>query len=116
MADKVARALASGLPSMTRKMRVLLPKDAPWRDDLKDEAGLFPFGTHDDQVDALVFAAWFVNEMPDWRAPKVLPEKSETDEIDEYVDKEHRRRNGRGGGRYGGRYGRRDSWSRVGRR
>lgn len=102
MADKVARVLTSGLPAMTRRRDVLLPKDAQWRDDLVAEAGLFPYGTHDDQVDALAFAAWFVKEMPDWRPPKEKKVPTLQEEIDEHVEKQAKqRRRGR----------RRDHWS-----
>lgn len=106
MADKVARALTSGLPAMVRRKQVLLPKDAVFREDTASEVGLFPYATHDDQVDALVFAAWFVNEMPNWRPPVVREEKTFEDEIDEHALQAARRLKG----------GRRDLWSRVGRR
>ena len=56
MADKVARVLSSGLPSMMRGRDVLLPKDCPYREELASEVGLFPFATNDDQVDALAGA------------------------------------------------------------
>lgn len=92
MADKVARALSSGLPAMTRRKQVLLPKDATWREDLAGEVGLFPFATHDDQVDALAFAAWYVNEMPDWRPKKERKVPTLQDEIDAHVDRTQKRR------------------------
>ena len=106
MADKVSRALSSGLPSMTRQGKVLVHKDAAWREDMVMEVGMFPYATHDDQVDSLVFAAWFVNEMPSWKAPKEEVVVTMADEIDQEVDKQQRRMRG----------GARDVWSRVGRR
>ena len=107
MADKVARVLTSGLPSLMRRKQVLLPKDASYRDDVAAEVGLFPFATHDDQVDALAFAAWFIKEMPAWRAKKVVKVPTLADEIDAHVEKQ---------ARAGARARRRDSWSMIGRR
>jgi predicted phage terminase large subunit-like protein len=36
---------------------IFFPIDAPWLDDLETELALFPHGAHDDQVDALSYAA-----------------------------------------------------------
>jgi predicted phage terminase large subunit-like protein len=36
---------------------VYFPIDAVWLDDLETELSLFPNGAHDDQVDALSYAA-----------------------------------------------------------
>lgn len=48
--DKVSRAL-SAVPYVEAK-NVLLPKGAPWLDAFIHELGVFPNGSHDDQVDA----------------------------------------------------------------
>ncbi|MDD3012280.1 MAG: phage terminase large subunit [Candidatus Gastranaerophilales bacterium] len=48
--SKVERA--SACTYMIRSHRVLLPKAAPWLDCFKSEVLAFPFGVHDDQVDA----------------------------------------------------------------
>ena len=47
--------------------QVLLPKDAPWLDELRAEALAFPYGKHDDQVDAL---SQLMTWAEDWRIPK----------------------------------------------
>ena len=42
---------------------VLLPKGAPWLDEFRSEILAFPYGRHDDQVDALSqLMTW--NELP----------------------------------------------------
>jgi predicted phage terminase large subunit-like protein len=51
--DKVARALP--LTAALEGGRVLLPRTAPWVDDLVSECLAFPGGAHDDQVDALSY-------------------------------------------------------------
>ena len=107
MADKVARALSSGLPDMMRRKAVLVHKDATFREDAAAELGMFPFGTHDDQVDALGFAAWYVQELPFFVPEREKKVPSLAEEIDAHVEKEHRRKNRRG------RRGRGDLWSRI---
>ena len=49
--DKVTRAMDAA-PSI-ESGQVLLPRDAPWLSDLLAEAGAFPNGAHDDQLDPL---------------------------------------------------------------
>lgn len=49
--SKVERA--SACTYMISSHRVLLPKTAPWLDSFKSEVLAFPYGAHDDQVDAL---------------------------------------------------------------
>ena len=47
--------------------KVLLKKDAPWLDELRTEFLAFPYGKHDDQVDAL---SQLMTWAEDWRIPK----------------------------------------------
>ena len=47
--------------------KVLLKKDAPWLDDFRSEILAFPYGKHDDQVDAL---SQLMTWAEDWRIPK----------------------------------------------
>ena len=49
--DKVTRAMDAA-PSIEAG-QVLLPRNAPWLSDLLAEAGAFPNGAHDDQLDPL---------------------------------------------------------------
>lgn len=49
--DKVYRANCASFHIKSGK--VLLRNDAPWLDDFKAEINAFPYGKHDDQVDAL---------------------------------------------------------------
>lgn len=49
--DKVARVNA--VSPYLEGGRVFVPTDAPWVDGLVEEAASFPFGAHDDRVDAL---------------------------------------------------------------
>ena len=106
MTDKVSRVVTSGLPGMVRHGRVLLPKSADWRQDLVSETGFFPYGEHDDQVDALAFAAWYCGELPKFSPKKVKKVPTLQEEIDAQVDKESRNRG----------YNKRDNWSMIGRR
>jgi predicted phage terminase large subunit-like protein len=52
--------------------QLFLPVKAPWLDDFKDELLAFPYGRHDDQVDALSqFLGWIEEK---WRTPRhVVP-------------------------------------------
>jgi predicted phage terminase large subunit-like protein len=47
--------------------KVLLKKGAPWLDELRAEVLAFPYGKHDDQVDAL---SQLMTWAEDWRIPK----------------------------------------------
>jgi predicted phage terminase large subunit-like protein len=49
--DKVMRMLAH--TATLEGAKVFLLKDAPWLDELRSEVLAFPYGRHDDQVDAL---------------------------------------------------------------
>ena len=91
MADKTARVVTSGLPSMMRQKRVAVHKDASWREDVAAELGLFPYASHDDQVDALAFAAWHVKELPPYRKVKVRKVPTFEEEIEKHAMKQHSR-------------------------
>ena len=53
--DKVSRALT--LAARMQSGHVYIPKTAPWLPTLEAELAIFPNGQHDDQVDALAYAA-----------------------------------------------------------
>lgn len=55
--DKNKTARAETLAGMMASGRVWVPRDAPWLADMIDEFAAFPVGTHDDQVDAISYAA-----------------------------------------------------------
>lgn len=92
MYDKVSRAISSGLPMRGRFGTLLVPKGASWVEDAKAECAVFPYGEYDDQVDALAFGAWYAEELPGKkRIPSKVP-KSLGEEIDEHVDRQHKRK------------------------
>jgi len=64
--DKVARSLP--LEARMEHGSVWFPRDAAWLPELERELLAFPVGEHDDQVDALAYAAaaMMVPVMPDW--------------------------------------------------
>ena len=68
--EKVARALP--LEARMEAGRVWFDRDAAWRRDLETELAQFPVGEHDDQVDALAYAAaaMMVPRLPDWSKSK----------------------------------------------
>ena len=55
--DKSKPARAETLAGMMRAGRVYVPRDAPWLAEFMDELSSFPSGTHDDQLDAVAYAA-----------------------------------------------------------
>jgi predicted phage terminase large subunit-like protein len=61
--DKIGRALT--LAAQMGAGRVYAPREAPWLAALEAELALFPKGTHDDQVDALAYAALEINSYGD---------------------------------------------------
>ncbi len=98
--DKIGRALASTLGAMVARGAWRTPLDASWRDDLASEVGLFPYGAHDDRVDAMVFGSDYARELPEApprveKEPKTVPEM-----LDAHVEQQARRRSGRQGGRF----------------
>jgi len=64
--DKVARSLP--LEARMEHGSVWFPRDAAWLPELERELLSFPVGAHDDQVDALSYAAavMSVPRLPDW--------------------------------------------------
>lgn len=70
--DKTSRVYAS--TPMLESGRVWLPAEKAWAEDLIGEALSFPYGQHDDQVDAMTMAIQYVKESwrlthpedPDW--------------------------------------------------
>ena len=61
--DKVTRVFSAS--PMLESGRVWLPRGKDWSKELYDELILFPYGRHDDQVDALTMAVHYVKES--WR-------------------------------------------------
>lgn len=65
--DKLARALP--LAARMEAGDVFFPAGAPWLEDLRHEMLMFPDPkTHDDQVDALAYAAEMIRAQRRWRA------------------------------------------------
>jgi predicted phage terminase large subunit-like protein len=70
--DKVSRVFSAS--PMLEAGRVWLPEGKSWSNELYEEMVLFPYGKHDDQVDALTMAIHYVKdswrlihpEDPDW--------------------------------------------------
>ncbi len=63
--DKVTRASAAG--ALYRSGRIYHLRNAKWLHDLESELLAFPAGDHDDQVDALAYAA---RDLPNLQAPR----------------------------------------------
>ena len=83
--DKVARART--LQGFIRQGLVRFPQNAPWMTGTLNEMLQFPFGKHDDQVDALAWLALMVEDMVKFKvlAPKKTKKKSWKDRLDQYV-------------------------------
>ena len=63
VADKIVRMAAQS--AKIEAGRVLLPRHAPWLDDLRTEILAFPHGLHDDQVDSIAQAlSWISRPRP----------------------------------------------------
>jgi predicted phage terminase large subunit-like protein len=74
--DKITRAY--GMIPFQENGRLQLPTAAPWLADLEHELQAFPYGSHDDQIDALAYAAVVLRDtttMDRVRGPK--PEKTQ---------------------------------------
>jgi predicted phage terminase large subunit-like protein len=65
--DKVSRA--QPLRALLMARQVFVPAGAPWLHDMKAEMARFPLGSHDDQVDALAYAAMDSTVLPVGAAP-----------------------------------------------
>ena len=77
--DKVARSLP--LEARMEHGGVWFPKDAAWLPDLQRELLSFPVGSHDDQVDALAYAAAAMSQPKithDWSqaGPDILTQRA----------------------------------------
>ena len=70
--DKISRVFSAS--PLLEAGRVWIPKSKAWANELYEEAILFPYGRHDDQVDAMVMAIHYVKDSwrmehpddPDW--------------------------------------------------
>jgi predicted phage terminase large subunit-like protein len=58
--SKIARA--ESITPLIESGRVYLPQTAPWLNDFLDELHAFPRGSHDDQVDCLVYALMYFRD------------------------------------------------------
>lgn len=105
--DKVARLVSSGVSNMIRRGALRAPRGAAWIGALKNEAGIFPKGEHDDQVDVLSFAGKFISELPDWRPPVVRKQLTIVEEIEAQVLRQQKAK---------GRSRSRDPFARLARR
>jgi predicted phage terminase large subunit-like protein len=65
--DKVMRMVPH--TATLEATKVFLPKDAPWLDKLRNEVLAFPYGRHDDQVDAL-------SQLMTWAEERRIPKHS----------------------------------------
>jgi predicted phage terminase large subunit-like protein len=64
--DKISRSLP--LQARMEAGNVWFPRDAPWMGELQRELLAFPNAAHDDQVDALAYAAVLVGQPNrEWR-------------------------------------------------
>lgn len=79
--DKVARSFPA--QALAEGGRILLPRGAPWLGDLEAELLAFPQGAHDDQVDALAYAALVAAS---WSGPPAPPPVLEEDGRRAYAD------------------------------
>jgi len=78
--DKEARARA--IQGRMQQGKVFFPKDAPWVDLLISELLRFPYGEHDDQVDALAWIGLMMTEYAALGQPGVVRKKSWKDTLD----------------------------------
>jgi predicted phage terminase large subunit-like protein len=70
--DKISRVYSAS--PLLEAGRVWIPKGKTWANDLYEEAIMFPYARHDDQVDAMVMAIHYVKDSwrmehpddPDW--------------------------------------------------
>lgn len=76
--DKVSRVYSAS--PLLEAGRVWLPEGKQWARDLYDEAILFPFGRHDDQVDAMVMAIHYLKDS--WRLEH--PDDQDWDDDESY--------------------------------
>lgn len=80
--DKVTRAY--GLSPFMENGKFQLPHAAPWLADLEHEMASFPYGTHDDQVDAVSYAARVLQDHT--VAERHKPKKPDQTPIQRHLD------------------------------
>jgi predicted phage terminase large subunit-like protein len=81
--DKMARA--RGIQGRLQEGRVYFPKDQPWVNALHAEMLTFPYGKHDDQVDALAWIGLYLTELYTARGPKIKRAISWREKLDKFV-------------------------------
>lgn len=77
--DKELRARA--IQGRARQGKVFFPLEAPWFLEMRSEMLAFPFGQHDDMVDALAWIGLMLSEMTAPRAPAPPRKKSWMDRV-----------------------------------
>ena len=83
--DKMARA--RGIQGRMQEGRVFFPKDAPWVHKLHAEMLTFPYGQHDDMVDALAWIGLYLTELQTIAGPKRRKKPSWRDQLQKFVTK-----------------------------
>ena len=84
--DKEVRARA--IQGRMKQGRVHFPKDATWLKQMIDELMAFPFGKHDDIVDALAWLGLMLTEMSGPQAERPKKKKTWRDKLDQYLRKQ----------------------------
>ncbi|AEA99059.2 chaperone and heat shock protein 70 [Alteromonas mediterranea DE] len=88
--DKSARARP--LQGRMQQGMVLLPKNAEFTNEIRNEMLRFPAGTHDDQVDAFSWAFQMLDQFIVTHDPKPKKKKSWKDRLNKYVTNSTKRR------------------------
>lgn len=88
--DKVTRAY--GLSPYIENGRMLLPVTASYLADLEHELQAFPYGTHDDQVDCLAYAARVLQDERHTEMRRTRPEISREEAVFRGLQKEKKGR------------------------
>lgn len=83
--DKMARA--RGIQGRMQEGRVYFPKDAPWVNALHAEMLTFPYGKHDDMVDALAWIGLYLTELYTVSGQRRKPKPSWRDQLAKFVTK-----------------------------
>jgi len=81
--DKMARA--RGIQGRMQEGRVFFPKDANWVNALHAEMLTFPYGKHDDQVDALAWVGLYLTELYTVAGPRRQRSVSWRDKLAQFV-------------------------------
>jgi phage terminase large subunit-like protein len=77
--NKAARAM--NIIARMEQGKVLFPKQAGWLSDFEAELLKFPNGRNDDQVDALAYIGWMINDVSPPQEAKEKPKPSWKDRL-----------------------------------